>query len=226
MFDRERAGTMRVPDHGGDDLRNLYAAPPRGARESGGCPEPDLILQAVLNELPKRKARDLADHAATCPVCAVAWRLARDHATESREFRVHPVRTRWRPMAAAAVVVAAVLAGILWIDRDRFREPEPPGYRKLSQNEIQSLMGEDSLPANEFILRWSDHGSGSRYDVLVTDRHLTVIAEARALTVTEYRVPKENLADLESGAVVLWRVDGLGPDGRQLTSQTFVTRLE
>jgi hypothetical protein len=88
------------------------------------------------------------------------------------------------------------------------------------------LVGDDPLPADAFVLRWTAGIEGARYDILVTDRRLTMIAEASSLSVPEYTVPTENLAEVESGDVVLWQVESHHPDGRKVTSPTFATQLE
>jgi hypothetical protein len=207
-------------------LGEAFRNPPVGAGESGDCPASDRILDAVLGRAPRSAARDLAEHAATCPACAVAWRFARDYAVDSDLLPRHAIRPRWRPLAAAAALVAIVLVGTLWIGRGVLRGPAESGYRTLPYETIESLIGEGPLPADAFVLRWTGAGEGVRYDVRVTDTRLTEIIEARSLSLTEYAVPVEVLVGFESGDIVLWQVEVRRPNGSKTVSPTFAVRLE
>lgn len=220
---------MSAANSGHDDLKRRYLTPPPGVEPAPGCPDPDRILAAVLGERPIVENRALADHAAICPSCAIAWSLARDYAVESGMSRPQPQptvttghRLPWAAAAAAVVLVASVL--LIWT-----RQPPPaePMFRSGQADTIESFVPEGStLPATGFILRWSAGPDGSRYNVRVTDRRLNHLAGARALEQPEFRIPPAGLAGLESGSLLLWQVETIRLDGRSITSPTFSVHLE
>lgn len=214
---------------GYDDLKRLYLSPPPGVAHAPGCPEPDRILAAVLGELSVEENRGLADHAAICPSCTVAWHLARDYAGEAGMSRPEPLpaaRTGLRRGALAAAAAAVLIAAAL-LTWNRQGPPLEPVLRSGQGDAIESLVPEaTALPSSAFILRWSAGPAGCRYNVRVTDPMLNHLAGARALEQPEYTIPPDSLAGVESGGLVLWQVETIRPDGRSITSPTFSVRLE
>jgi tetratricopeptide (TPR) repeat protein len=81
-----------------------------------GCATPERIWAAARGELPTDESKALLDHAALCPHCALAWRLAHEVATEA-ELVPDAARSAagfWRPwrFAAAAVLVLAAATSV------------------------------------------------------------------------------------------------------------------
>jgi hypothetical protein len=218
-------------DFGSEDLQRRFTEPPEGASPAGDCPEAETFLDAVRGRLPPRENRDLADHAAICPSCTVAWKLARDYADEAGlEIDAEPSRgvspiRRWAP--AAAALAAVVLLAVVLIPWQRETEPTAPVLRTPVQETIESLVPVDArLPAAEFTLRWSPGPQGARYAIRVTDRRLEHLAGAAVLDRPEYTVPEAALSGLEPGSRVLWQVETVLPDGRRIVSATFATEIE
>jgi hypothetical protein len=214
---------------GHDDLKRRYLSPPPGVAHAPGCPDPDRILAAVLGELSVEENRALADHAAVCPSCTVAWRLARDYAGEAGMSRPEPqpaARTGLGRGALAAAAAAILIAAAL-LTWNRQGPPTEPVFRSGQADAIESLVAEGAvLPATAFVLRWSPGPPGCRYNVRVTDRRLDHLAGARALDKPEYTVPPAALAGVEPGGLLLWQVETIRPDGRSITSPTFSARIE
>jgi len=219
------------------DLKRSFRNPPEGARAEEDCPEPATILRAVLGELNVTRNRSVADHAAVCPSCALAWWLAREYAAEAAlegqtvpetddvSRRAGPPVLRWIP--AAAILAAAVLVVVVLAPWPREERPAPPALRSVEYETIESLVPDGSaLPADRFVLRWSSGPDGARYAIRVTDRRLDHLADAASLDRPEYTVPESALAGLAPGSLVLWQVETILPDGTRLASMTFAARLE
>ncbi len=83
-------------------LRGALAAVGAEAAPTPSCPDTARIWAAVTGELPARTARELVDHAATCPACAFAWRLAHEVAVEAGTE------------SAAAAAPASIFTGFRW----------------------------------------------------------------------------------------------------------------
>jgi hypothetical protein len=217
-----------------EDLRRRFLDPPDGAGAGPDCPEPETFLRAVLGDLPVAENRRLASHAALCPSCTVAWRLAREYAPEAgletggaraKARAGWPPSPRWIP-AAAALAAALALVAIL-IPWGGPGEPGTPVLRAGEAPVVESLVpGESALPRQGFVLRWSPGPEGSRYALRVTDLRLEHVAGAAGLESAEFTVPAEALEGLEPGALVLWQVELILPEGRRVLSETFATRLE
>ncbi len=194
--------------------------------------DPDTLWQAASGELPAEEAARVAEEAAGCAASAEAWRLARamhgpiatdeqhkDH-TGGRADRSFPLR----PLLAAAALLLLAFAG--W---NLFRQSEPsaPPVLRESVVEIRSTLDEDTpLPRDAFVLRWEGTPEGSVYAVEIGTPDLRSLDRAAGLVDAEYRVPVERLESVAAGGRVAWRVEATLPDGRQITSVTFVNRVE
>jgi hypothetical protein len=208
-------------------LRERFVSPPEGLAVAAGCPDPDRIWRAAHAELPWPEVEALLDHAASCPACALAWRMAREQA---RADGVPPAvalkprdATRWGwiryAAAAAVVVVAAGLVFQKWYPR----ETEGPALRTTGQNAILSAIPDGGeLSRSAFLLRWTPGPPGIRYSIQVTDERLATLAEAASLDRPEFRVPEPALSALGPEARILWQVKAIYPDGTRVTSDTFV----
>jgi len=131
----------------------------------------------------------------------------------------------WWGFAAAAAAVAFV-ALTLQIRQPTAPIEEPPSYRAVVEEAVQSMLPEGvRLPRDAFVLRWAGP-EGARYDVQVATEDLRVLAKARGIEATEYRVPEERLRDLAPGARIVWQVEAVFSDGSRITSVSFVAELE
>ncbi len=206
-------------------LRRAWASLSDGAVQAESCPDPDRWWRAVRGELPPEATRGLVAHTLTCGACAEDWRLAREAAMTLPLPDAPALPRPWSEglgalfagaAAAAAVVVATTVA-----------RPRPSAYREADAVVVRSRIPEGRpLPRSQCTLRWSPGPAGSHYALRVATEDLTLVAVARGLEVTEYRVPETALAALPAGAKLLWQVEAQSPDGTRLSSMTFVTRIE
>ncbi len=218
------------------DLREAWRQREPGRADD--CPESDALWQAARGELPPERARELAEHAAGCPACAEAWRLARGLGDEGASSdaaagagAAAPTRdpmNAWRPVAAVAAILLLAIAG--W---SVFRSMSPGGSHgtapvvREATAEVRSSLEEDAaLPRDAFVLRWEGAPPDSIYSVEIGTPDLQSLDRASGLTEAEYRVPAERLASVADGGKVAWRIEASLPDGRQVTSVTHVNRVK
>lgn len=210
-------------------LREAFAA--LAESETGGEVDTMRVWKAAAGDLPAEERREVIERMALDPGYAEAWRLAVEllrasgdrretpedasaSSTKRRRFWHHPYF-----LAAAAVL----LVGVLGIYLPNVLAPTEPIFRG---GPIQSLVsGDRTLPRDDFRLRWQAP-QGARFDVRVTTEDLRVIDTASGLEASEYVVPAESLADLESGATIFWQVDATLSDGATVQSETFVVTLQ
>ena len=222
---------MKENEAAAELLRARFTSPPRGAVVGDDCPAPDRIWLAARNETPWSEIRSLLDHAAACPACTVAWRLAREqHRTEARAVPMAAIPVprpdrRWLRYGAAAAVlfVGAGLALYRWSPK----EPESPGMRATAPIAIRALVPDGgALPRQGFRLRWTPGPPGTRYSIQVTDERLATLAEAPSLERPEFLVPEAAVSRLGPDERILWQVKAVFPDGARVTSDTFLARVE
>ena len=60
-----------------DSLRFLFAKAFENSLPTDDCPAPEVLFDAYTGVLPAGEREAVVDHLAVCPVCAEAWRLAR-----------------------------------------------------------------------------------------------------------------------------------------------------
>jgi hypothetical protein len=214
-------------------LREAFAALDDAPAEGTECPVTRLILDSVDEKLGREENREVVRHLSECGACSTAWGLARELTLEPEagqdpghsDLRAIAHR-RWIPLAAAAVVIAALgLAGYQLFLRGE--APAEPVYRLEEETWLTSkLPAEQALSPEDCVLRWAAGPEKTTYDLHVTDEDLEILAEAWRLSAPEYRVDPEALAGLSPGSSILWRVTAYLPDGRQASSRTFVTPVE
>lgn len=213
-------------------LREAFQARTGGPPPGTACPDPGRIYDAARGALLPGETREVVEHLALCPDCAEAWRLAvafEEEAGAAEEPAPVTARPAWRPrlVAVAATLVAAALAAGLWWSVVTVPE-QAPIYRAAGEAEIVSLLPEGQpLDREAPVLRWRLEPEavpeGTTYDVLVSTEALEPVAEATELEEPRYELLEEALADLTAGARLLWRVEATTPDGRRISSPTFVT---
>ena len=204
-------------------LRAAYAAPPSGALNFGSHPEPDRIWQAVRGELPADEIREIVDHMALCASCAEDWRIAMAFEEEARVQDIPRPSSvsRFRPWVAAAAAALVMTVSGIYVQQ---KYKPDPGYRG-EEDAIRSLAG-DTRPRGACVLSWTPVAGVESYDIFVTTRDLTVIADAKRLTTPSYQVPPDSLAALPSGTPLHWRVTAVFPDGGRKQSPSFMTELQ
>lgn len=205
-----------------DDLREALRD---GDTTAAGRAEEELIRQAVAGELDTDQLAELVDRIHREPALASAWSAAvvlRDELTvRGSTARKTAVWRSGRPVliGLAAALVLAVTAPFL-VSR---RPAEPPVQRDAAAVQITTSIPDGSaLPRDSFDLAWSLDAEHGVYRVRVLDSDLRVLYQADDLAVPRLLVPEEALAELPSGADVLWWVETTDPSGRRLRSPTFV----
>lgn len=131
----------------------------------------------------------------------------------------------WAPLAVAALLVLAVAVTL----RTPSSDPAPAVLRDASTSALRSAIPAGrALPRENFELRWDadPEWASARFAVQVTTIDLRPIAEARDLAESRYLVPAEDLAELEAGTRLLWRVEATRSDGARQSSETFHVTLD
>lgn len=225
-------------------LRELFQALPRRRAPGEECPEPAELWAAALGEVDPARNRWLIGHTGRCPSCAEDWRLARHLERGRAETAERAFDPLWRHsstrtgagevrpprlprLALAATVILAVAVAALWVAQAGLRQKAVD--RSDDRPTIESLTPSDqALPRDRPVIRWAapQGFDGARYDLTVTDERLKVVARADRLTAPEFRLPDAAIADLPSGAVLLWRVEARSPDGLTVSSPTYRVLLE
>ena len=217
-----------------DVVRRLREAYGSGAPRapSDACEDPERIWEAVQGTLDPVRVGQLLDHANACTACDRAFQLARElrrHLPEDAGPALVPLQAarRWmRPPAVTGIVLAAAAAVLVVIVVQKEEQPATPVLREAPTQGIYPLPGNDSLPRDRFVLRWSEGPEGTAYDLWVSTPELREIYRVEKLNSPEARVPPSALEGLSRGAEVLWRVEARFPDGRRGQSPAFRTRIE
>lgn len=213
--------------------RALTAA---GGDTTADCPHPDRIWAAAHGELPHRELAALAHHAAVCPLCLPAWRLARElaaaQAQPATEVAAKAPRTPdaageaaspwawgWRLWAPGLAAAAFLIAMLVLVPFGRQGPTQRGG-----DHAIGSRVETESLPRDAFTLRWTPVAD-TRYTIEVS-AGLSLLDQATDLERPEHTVKPERLEDLPAGTAVRWQVRAAGEGGRSRSSPVFVTRIE
>lgn len=223
-------------------------------REDDAAGEPvdaDLVWRAVRQELPVEERRAVIERVAADPAWAQAWRLAKAMSQAAAEAeRGAPAdgkaevpatavessakgvsltaRRFWQGRQAMAAMAATVvvLVGAVVVVRQQQAQVDPTRIRGGAAEAITSGVPEaTALPREQFVLRWSGVPQAVSWSVQVSSEDLKVFHRAERLGSREYTVPPDVLAELPSGARVLWQVEARLPDGSVQRGSTFVNRL-
>lgn len=210
-----------------EKLREAFQSLGETSREELSAAELDQVWRAVSGELPAPERRELVDRTASDPALAEAWRgaleLWRASQPNAAMTRKVSVWTRsWLPVAAVLLIGVAI--GLI------FQRSRPPGddtYRDSGQEVVESLVQPDAmLPRDAFRLRWTPGPQGSRYHVRVTTEDLRVLTTVSDLTEPELVLASDVLSSVAPGARVFWQVDVALPGGENVSSPTFVVRVQ
>ena len=218
-------------------LRRAFASVSQPAPAPDTCPAPEKIWEAARGELPPGQVEAIVDHTVACASCAEDWRLARALQTAEPAVSTAPAPAAvvrygpWQRVRTYALAAAAALAvAVVGIQVYQAQQPDQgtAGYREGQQDAIQSRIADGAfLPRERFLLRWSaPAAAGASYDVEVSTEDLRVVASAEDLRTPELQVPASALAGLPTGSRLLWKVEADLPDGRHLSSPTFVTTVQ
>lgn len=191
------------------------------------CVPNETILRAVTGEGSRASARRLADHAATCEVCAAAWRVADVYCAEAGIPRVVALRrtagSRQFLALAAALAIAALIVPTA-VRELGLSQPAP--LRDGADTPLTSIGADGAtLAADDAELRWTPAGPGARYTVRVSDGALNILAVVRGLHEPHYRIPAAAFAGTAPGSTILWQVEATLPDRTRRISETFTFRV-
>jgi len=199
------------------------------AQPEQACPAPETLWSAVRGELSGPELEAVTSHLRTCAACGEALAVSAELATEADPRAAAAPPRRIRRVAAVAAGVTALAAGlVVFLVQRSSAQPEVEASRGDSAGgpAIRSLSTEEQ-PAAGARLQWTPVDRALRYRVQLSTEDLHPVydrtVEAPALT-----LPLA-LADLArqrtDGAVLLWQVEALLPDGRTEVSPTFRMRL-
>ena len=210
-----------------DSLRRALAGLSEVHADGKTCPDTGLIWDSAAERLSSRRNAAVIRHIGECTACAVAWDLARDlSAVEERPAEVHAAGVGWMPLAAAALVVVAIAVGALLIPRGS-EPPVQPDYRDVAADWLVSEVPEDvALQRDSLVLHWSAGPGGTTYDVSVTDGSLQPLARAFGLDAPKFSIDPQDVAGVQPGGRILWRVTAHLPDNEIVVSMTFINTVE
>ncbi len=216
---------VRITTFRDEGLRAAFASVAEVASGGEACPSAEDLWEAAAGRCERPKLEALILHVGECGACAAAWRMARDLQQGDAAARVLPGPSRWyrrtwflAGAAAAALVVAAGLA----VQLGTARREVPPGFRGQEGDWIRPLVpGEETLPRERFLLRWTPGPAGTIFDIRVLTEDLEPVARGRGLERAEYLVQATSLARLPSGARIVWQVTAHLPGGGTADSRSF-----
>jgi len=212
-------------------MRRAFSADDRPPNNRGDCPRADELWDACRAKLKAARAREIVRHVAGCPGCSAEWRLAMGdddrgaHRERPDATTATPGRRRWIGVAAAAAVVAGLALVPFVLDFDR--PNRQAAFRSAESPELHSLTPEQrNISRHACVLRWSSVGDDAVYDLEVSRQTLEPVVSERGLVGTEYTVSQEALAAVPAGEPIVWRVEARLPDGRRVSSPSYVQSLD
>jgi hypothetical protein len=100
-------------------------------------------------------------------------------------------------------------------------------FRSRPGESIDSLVPDMvGLARTGVLLRWTAPAAAARYRVTVATPELATIHVSGWLSQPELVVPDAALKSLPSGQVLVWTVEAVLDDGRQISSRAFLVQLE
>jgi hypothetical protein len=126
-------------------------------------------------------------------------------------------RTRVLPVFLLMTAAIFVMTGVAWLSGRNQAEVD------TGSTEIQPLVATETMTRDQVLLRWNDLGTGTSYDIDVYTTDLKPLAQGRNLATPEFQVPSDAFTGLTPGTSVSWRVTARFPDGRTVSSPSFVS---
>ncbi len=203
-------------------------------RSTEDCPDSERLWASAAGEMEPAEDEEILLHLARCGRCASIWRLAREMIfhDEAAFAPVIPMEEgkrarvwRWPALlAAAAMVVIGVGLGTGLL-LNHVQPLSQPVYRQQGETvKMEASPETRRLPRTVCRLRWATGPEGTRYDLTVTGKDLTIICVVKGLTKPEYLLPPEEIP--ASTHEIFWRVTAHFPGGDVISSETFTSRIE
>ncbi|ADO75502.1 hypothetical protein [Stigmatella aurantiaca] len=226
-----------IDDAGVERLRKAL----RDEDAAAGEPvDAERVWRAVTQDLPAEERRAVIERVAADPAWAQAWRLARTMSQAAAKAdapakvlsltdRKARGKRSWggRPAWVAMAAMWVVLVGVVVVLRQQQQGEDPDRIRGGEAEAITAVVPDAAaLPRDRFVLRWRGVAQATQWSVQVSSEDLKVFHRVERLEQREYTVPASVLAELPSGARVLWQVEARLPDGGVRRSSTFVNRLQ
>ena len=176
-------------------------APPRD-----DCPPPDDLWQAVQGTLAPAATERLVEHVSGCPACSESWNLTRDLArTQSQPVLPATWIRRSRPLWLALAAALVVALALPLIERSR------PDVHRGESARITTTLKATTLHRTDCLLTWHGPPEAEVYDLelrWVFEEQFGTLAPLDPIPASKqemsYRVRPELLADVPSGARLLW----------------------
>ena len=215
-----------------DELRKAFRERDGERDEDASQPSADEIRAAALGEASPKEVQRVAEHMASSPAGAAAWRLADELQEElgsEQAARLTGGSSRWRWPLGLAAAAALVLAFVL-VRPPQETTQEPPVFRDTPgiAAQIEASEGSATIRRESPLLAWTDESApaGTLYDLVVLDENLVPIEEAFDLELPRYTLSEGVAGRLEAGGLVYWRVIATDPDGTRRESRTFQAPVE
>ncbi len=187
------------------------------AATSDGCADAEAIWRAARGEAESAEVERLLDHAASCPRCAEAWRLAKLLAPEPAAV---PARSSRVPVLLALAAVL-VIAAVLVLPTRPWQQTAEDAWR----GDIESIGTEIAdmaiVPRDAVVLTWTPGAEQARYTLTMSTSDGAFGSTIDGLEEPRYEIPREDLAAVAPDAVLYWRVTATLPDGSERASPTF-----
>lgn len=211
-----------------DILRRAFAARDENAVPRRDCPDPAVLFDATTGAATSAQLAEILEHSVGCGSCAESWRLAvaldREMGSSAKAAWTRPTMVGLIGLAAAAAIVIAVAIPVLM---ERSSRSESIVWRSEERLTIASYVNEDQqIPREGLVLRWSEPAPGARYAIVAANEKLEPLISRDGLPRPEFPVPAETLASQPAGGKVYWHVTATLPDGRKVTSPTFIATLQ
>jgi hypothetical protein len=206
----------------------ITTLPPEGM-DTTDCPDPEQVWSAVRGDLPPDEFGDIADHAATCPLCSLAWQLGEKGSDAIGRPEVPRAGKPWRAwygLAAAAVLVMAAALVMQFRGAEIGPVTSPPEYRAPVEETVMSSLPEDAVLSREdCTLRWSGP-DGALFNIQIASAGYEILYRETGLTGTMFTIPATVIETIPPGGAILWQVEAVLPDGTTQSSKTFQVTLE
>jgi hypothetical protein len=197
---------MKLTEH---QLREIHQRSTSRTRNPQ-CPSADELYQLLSNSLDSPQRAKLTAHLEVCSDCSEEFKLARElsqNLTKSTPRVTFWQRPEFRSLLAAAVIVLALVAGILVTKRTTMTSG-PPIERGEPSIEFKTEPADNAeLDAAPAQLKWTAIPGVQNYDVALLNYESSTIANSGSINATEYPLPEEVRTKLQSGQIYYWRIE-------------------